>query len=230
MTIFDEILSEAQRLDKETENDDLSNEFGTNLESPPAPPRVRSGGGNKNLQNTPNKGGGSSRELYAIPGTQVLKTNELGDIFDGAFNITQAVEKLITKELPSKIQQALEGNTSLLEDAVISAVRTIVTPAAELAMQTAVQIIQYVPPLYLELKLGAVGMKINNIQAQADHLKYYSQNFPQNAASAVRMIEDLAPDECWCELAAEVPIVKLGADFKVGMTKENLIKEIQRLG
>jgi len=46
----------------------------------------------------------------------------------------------------------------------------------------------------------------------------------------VKRVEALAPDECWCELAAEVPIVKLGADFKVGMTKENLVKEIQKLG
>jgi len=151
-------------------------------------------------------------------------------ISPSGINLTGEVSKVFDEEVPQVLINVIKNDAKWIEGIVIDATATLIKPVAQTALQTALQMYYYVPPAYFDLKLGAVGLGFNNVQNELDKLKDYAINFPTTAAGAAKMVEDLAPDNCWLELAAEVPIIKLGADFKIGMTKEQLIAEIQKLG
>jgi len=150
-------------------------------------------------------------------------------ISPSGINLTGEVSKVFDEEVPQVLINVVKVDTKWIEGIVIDAISTIIKPLAQEALQMATQAYYVVPPAYFELKLGAIGLAFNDVSSQLDKLKGYAVNFPDTPDKAAQMVEDLAPDSCWLELSVDVPVVKLGGDFKMGMTKEDLVAEIKRL-
>lgn len=116
-----------------------------------------------------------------------------------------------------------------LEKIIKKNLEKIVIQAAKPLFKELVSIARKALDQPLTFKVGVIRFIYNSISDEIAHLVHYSENFPGNVDQLVQMMVDLSPDEYRLEVAVEAPVVDVGFDFGVGMTKNVIISEIRRI-